>query len=265
MSRLKILTSFNIELDFEIPDFHKRLFAWVFDVIIVFIYIFAISKIISIVSNGRVSAEDGRWMFLIILLPIALYPLVTEITMRGQTIGKKIMGIRVINEGGGNATISQFVIRWLLRVSDLFLLIIILVVTYNASHGQSVDIGTLLFFLLIITDILCVIITKKSQRIGDIAAGTILINLRSKAGLDETVFMEMDDNYVPVFPQVMKLTDRDLNIIKSVYNTVVKKNDYALAERTAEKIETALKIRNTQHPLTFLETLLKDYNYLSTK
>jgi len=56
-----------------------------------------------------------------------------------------------------------------------------------------------------------------------------------------------------------------LNIIKSVYSTVIKKNDYALAERTASKIESALKIQTKQHPLTFLETLLKDYNYLSTK
>jgi len=63
----------------------------------------------------------------------------------------------------------------------------------------------------------------------------------------------------------MRLSDRDLNIIKSVYSTVLKRNDYALAERTAEKIETALKIRSTQHPLAFLETLLKDYNYLSTR
>jgi hypothetical protein len=77
--------------------------------------------------------------------------------------------------------------------------------------------------------------------------------------------METEDNYVPIFPEVMRLTDRDLNIIKSVYSTVLKKNDYALAERTAEKIEMALKIHNKEHPLTFLETLLKDYNYLSTR
>lgn len=255
MSRLKILTSFNIELDFEIPDFHKRLFAWIIDVLVVIVYVVVILKILT---------DAPYWLFIISMLVIPAYPLVLELTMNGQSVGKKLFGIRVINENGGNATPIQFIIRWLLRVSDLLIVYIVyLLIVYGFSIFQGLE--GLFVFCLIITDILCVIITKKSQRLGDIAAGTILIDLRTKAGLEETVFMETEDNYVPLFPEVMRLTDRDLNIIKSVYSTVLKKNDYALAERTAEKIEMALKIHNKQHPLTFLETLLKDYNYLSTR
>jgi uncharacterized RDD family membrane protein YckC len=255
MSRLKILTSFNIELDLEIPDFHKRLFAWIIDVVVVFIYVIVMLKILSHAPN---------WLIIIAMLFIPAYPLAMELSMNGQSIGKKLLGIRVINEDGGNATPIQFIIRWLLRISDLLIVYIIyLIILYGPSIFGGME--SIFIFCLIITDILCVIITKKSQRLGDIAAGTILIDLRTKAGLEETVFMETEDNYVPLFPEVMRLTDRDLNIIKSVYSTVLKKNDYALAERTAEKIEMALKIRNKEHPLTFLETLLKDYNYLSTR
>jgi len=256
MSRLKILTSFNIEIDLEIPDFHKRLFAWMIDVVVLIIY--------GIVMFNLILKSAPTELFIIAWLVIPAYPLVFELSMNGQSVGKKLMGIRVINEEGGNATPIQFIIRWLLRVSDLLVLYMIyLVSVYGGSIFRGLE--TAFIFCLILTDILCVIISKKSQRLGDFAAGTILIDLRTKAGLEETVFMETEENYIPLFPEVMRLTDRDLNIIKSVYSTVLKKNDYALAERTAEKIEMALKIHNKQHPLTFLETLLKDYNYLSTR
>ena len=154
----------------------------------------------------------------------------------------------VINEKGGNATISQYIIRWLLRVSDFMMVIILfLMIFFGSLYNQA-----LFLALVAIADVFCVALTKKSQRLGDMAAGTILISTKNKSSLDETVFMETAVNYVPVYPEVMRLSDRDLNIIKSVYNTVLKKNDYALAERTAGKIETALKIHNKQHPLEFL-------------
>ncbi len=271
MSRFKILTPFNIELDFDIPDFHKRLFAWLLDVIIAILYVVVIFILAALIwGDGKndVFTRNYAWISLIIMVPISIYPLATEIMFNGQTLGKKIMGIRVINQDGGNATVSQFVIRLLLRVSDLlmlnlFLFFVFILPTDAKEVLQSSQL--LFFFLFMIADTLCIIITKKSQRLGDLAAGTILVNLRTKADLEETVFMETENNYVPVFPEVMRLTDRDLNIIKSVYSAVIKKNDYALAERTASKIEGALKIHTKQHPVDFLETLLKDYNYLSTK
>lgn len=271
MSRFKVLTPFNIELDFDIPDFHKRLFAWMLDVLIAIVYVIVVFFVIGLVSEkskSAVVAKNWHWVSLVIMVPISFYPLVMESTFNGQTLGKKIVGIGVINETGGNATLSQFLIRWLLRVSDLLMLNLVLyflfILPSNAEQLlQSPQLA--FFFLFILADTVCIIVTKKSQRLGDLAAGTILINLRTKAGLDDTVFMETEASYVPVFPEVMRLSDRDLNIIKSVFNTVLKKNDYALAERTASKIEAALNIHTKQHPVTFLETLLKDYNYLSTK
>jgi hypothetical protein len=38
MSVIKVPTTFNIDLEFEIPEFHRRLFAWIIDVIIQVIY-----------------------------------------------------------------------------------------------------------------------------------------------------------------------------------------------------------------------------------
>ena len=78
--------------------------------------------------------------------------------------------------------------------------------------------------------------------------------------------MEVANNYIPSYPEVMKLSDRDLNTIKNIYNNILKNNDSDLAYNTATKIQTVLKI-NSQHSNTieFIETVLKDYNYLSTQ
>src|SRR6185436_5425397 len=100
---------------------------------------------------------------------------------------------------------------------------------------------------------------------GDILAKTILISTKTKGTLDETVFQEVADSYVPSFPQIMQLSDKDINAIKSILETARKKSDFNMAEAAASKIKAHLKIESSVSPFDFLEVLLKDYNYLSTK
>ncbi len=69
----------------------------------------------------------------------------------------------------------------------------------------------------------------KSQRLGDLLAKTILIRTNTKGSIDDTVFMAVGDNYVPSFPQIMQLSDRDINAIKSILETARKKGDYKMA------------------------------------
>jgi uncharacterized RDD family membrane protein YckC len=261
MSRLKIATNINIDLEFETAPFHKRLLAWLIDFVLFIVYLFLISKVIAALPVFF-KGEDIYWTILIFLLPIALYHVVTESLMQGQTVGKRILHIKVINETGGNATFSQFIIRWMLRISDLILLIMIILFSiYKTAVLKE------MFFVvaLALTDIFCVALTAKGQRIGDMAAGTLLINTRNKNSLNETVFMEIEDSYVPLYPEVMKLSDRDINMIKNIYDGLQKKYNYDLAERTAYKVMTVLNITTKQDPISFLVTLLKDYNHLSTK
>jgi hypothetical protein len=73
------------------------------------------------------------------------------------------------------------------------------------------------------------------------------------------------DNYVPSFPQIMQLSDKDINAIKSILETARKKGDFHMAEAAATKIRSHLKIESGMPAFDFLDVLLKDYNYLSTK
>ena len=107
--------------------------------------------------------------------------------------------------------------------------------------------------------------SKKAQRIGDILAHTILIRINTKSDIRETVFQEVADTYKPSFPEIMKLSDRDINAIKSILEAAKKKSDFNMAVNAGDKIKSHLKIQSSMDPIEFLEVLLMDYNYLSTK
>ncbi|RYG50655.1 MAG: RDD family protein [Chitinophagaceae bacterium] len=271
MALIKVPTSFNIEVEFEIPEFYKRLLSLLIDVIMEMIYLYIAVQIMESIRRNFDMSDENAWydmsaIGLLLLLPILLYHVVLEILMNGQSVGKKILGVRVVNENGGRPSISQFLIRWLLRVSDVWI-VALLFLMISGSLGGSIESTFLVLAALafLVTDIALVISSKKGQRIGDLLAKTILISTNSKASIEETVFQEVADNYTPSFPQIMQLSDRDINAIKSILEASRKKNDYQMATSAADKIRNHLKIQSTQDPFIFLDTLLKDYNYLSVK
>jgi uncharacterized RDD family membrane protein YckC len=259
MGEIKIPTSFNIELEFEVAEFHRRLIAWSIDLFIQIFYLVIASKLYSQSSQGQ-NPYDSWAIGLMIMLPFFLYHLVSEITMNGQSIGKKLMRIRVVNENGGKASISQFIIRWLIRTSDYMVLMIII---YAPLYGTYLLYALFGSVVLLLADITLVGSTKKAQRIGDILAHTILIRTNPKGSMHDTVFIELAENYIPQYPQIMQLNDRDINSIKSILDVSRKRNDSELALMASEKIKGHLNIQSSLSSTEFLEVLLKDYNYLS--
>lgn len=264
MSVIRIMTNFNIELEFPAAPFHRRLFAWVIDIVILFIYARLAMEVLD--WSSRNVGEKSMWVILIlILLPFLCYHLICEVTMNGQSFGKKIMGLRVVNENGGQPNIGQFVIRWLIRTSDLMAVVIIFMAPAAAQMGNgnffwSMAIPMGLFFI----DVVLVNASKKNQRLGDMLAHTLLIRSSEKHSIHDTVFLNLEETYKPSFPQVMQLSDRDMNSLKSILDTAKKRGDFNLAEMASEKIKNHLKIETSLSPFEFLEILLKDYNYLSS-
>ena len=114
MSTIRIMTNFNIELEFPAASFLRRLAAWLIDIVILYIYARIGVEVIDQLT-GKVSEQLMWIIFLIFLVPFLTYHLITEFTMNGQSFGKKIMSIRVVNENGGQPNIGQYVIRWLIR------------------------------------------------------------------------------------------------------------------------------------------------------
>jgi uncharacterized RDD family membrane protein YckC len=245
MSTIIVPTSFNIDLEFNIPSFSKRLLAWVIDMAIILIYSFTlqmtIASNVSRPGDSLAAQYNISFLTLILYTPVLIYHLVCEIFMNGQSIGKKLTGIQVISEDGKRPAVHQFLIRWLLRLVDMML-----------TFGFSA-------FILSIT-------TRKAQRLGDLAAGTLVIDRKRATSLTQTLFFEVSDQYVPRYPAVLQLSDRDMNTIKSAFESCKRTSNYEYARKVGDKIRQALNIREYQEDeIDFLETILTDYNYLSTR
>lgn len=270
MSVIKVPTNFNIDVEFEIPEFYKRLIALLLDFVVLFFYVKLAAAILGAISSDLDNTDDNLYnmhflTIVVIYIPVLTYHAVCEITLNGQSIGKKLMGLRVVDEFGGKASISQFLIRWLVR--DIWFFMLLLMGLVNDAKGNTAEsifliLAVLAFFF---TDIALVVSSKKGQRIGDMLAKTILISTNTRSNIEETVFQEVADSYTPQFPQVMQLSDKDLNAIKSILETSRRKGDFHMAEGACMKIKAHLKIESALGPFEFLETLLKDYNYLSVK
>ncbi|MEO7798956.1 MAG: RDD family protein [Opitutaceae bacterium] len=78
------------------------------------------------------------------------YSIFTEWRWRGQTIGKRLLRLRVVDEGGLRLTFAQVVLRNLLRFVD--------VLPFAYLVGG-----------------LTAVLTRRGQRLGDLAAGTLVI------------------------------------------------------------------------------------------
>lgn len=238
------------------------------DLFILIFYIIIASKALNAIQQNMDYSDDSMYNMwaigLVLILPFILYHPVSEALMNGQSVGKKLMGLQVVHENGGKPGISQYIIRWLIRTSDYTVLIIIIYAPYISIYGMQffTALGGSLALLLI--DIILVN-SKKNQRLGDLLAHTIVINNKQKSTIDDTIFQHVEDNYTPSFPQVMRLSDRDINALKSILDSARKRHDFDLALQASEKIKAHLKIDTTLSPFDFLEVLMKDYNYLATQ
>jgi uncharacterized RDD family membrane protein YckC len=259
MSNVKISTPFNISLEFEIAPFLKRLLAYFLDLTIMVAYAMFMRFILYDGMGLEGSVATGIDL-LAVSVPLLLYHPVFEIIFHGQSLGKMAMGIRVMSLDGGDPTISQYLLRWFFRVWE-WPLVFSFVLPGLLILYQLFIIGFLGVIVVII-----IAVTANNQRLGDLAANTAVVSTRIISSIHDTVFMEIKQkDYEVKFPQVLKLSDRDINTIKTVLNETYKRNNYETAHRIAGRIKTVLQVETDMEVDMFLERLIADYNYLATK
>jgi uncharacterized membrane protein SpoIIM required for sporulation/uncharacterized RDD family membrane protein YckC len=162
---MRLATADDVELEFRLAGPGSRLLALVIDGLICGA-LFAALIIILVVAGFSFGGSDAvsSWLTVLVLFAFFLirwgYYLFFEIRLRGQTPGKRAMGIRAVREGGLPLGIRHSLIRNLLRVVD--------------SFPQP----------LCIVGGVSVLATRKGQRLGDLAAGTVVIRERFRARRD---------------------------------------------------------------------------------
>ena len=197
---------------------------------------------------------------LFLVTPVLMYHLIFELFVHGQSPGKMLLGIKVVSLSGEQATVSQYMLRWLTRFIDFgFLWGFMLLVSSDTMLGIILLIGSLISFIHFVSSTL-------NQRLGDKVAGTAIVLKKAPYKLSDTIFQELDlTNYKVFFPSVMRLNDKDLNLVHNIVQQHRKSSMDNYITNVADRIKHVLKIETDMPDDFFLETLLRDYNYLSRK
>lgn len=65
--------------------------------------------------------------------------------------------------------------------------------------------------------VITMVTNKYNKRLGDLAAGTAVITLKSKYNINHTILVNLSQDYIARYPQVIALSDNDMRIIKENY------------------------------------------------
>lgn len=247
MPTIKITTAQNIDIDYEVASLSDRISARMIDY---FIFMCAYTAIILIytISMGLEDGDPGAGLggnIFIVLIAIwgafcALYDLVTEIFLNGQSLGKRARKIKVISLNGARPTIGQYILRWLFRTID-----------FGVTMGSAAVMG--------------VAFSDNKQRIGDMIAGTTVVKSEPRNNFKDIAFGPPEEGYEPIYREVMQLTDNDLVLIHDVIRDFNRTRNSYLVYKLAIKIKKYLNVSYPNHinEYQFLEIVLNDYNYLT--
>ena len=113
--------------------------------------------------------------------------------------------------------------------------------------------------------ILTLLFSERRQRLGDAAAGTVVISTKNKTKVSHTILEEVEETYIPKFTNVTLLTDKDVRLIKETYSIAVRSNDYKTLNALRLKVDGILKTNSELYDKQYLDTVLKDYNHYTQK
>lgn len=238
MEKLLINTPQNVNIEYRLASLGERMIAIGIDYIIIITYVYLSILLLSAFNFLEGDLWDSMGLISLILLPAFFYPLYMEILFHGQTVGKIITKTKVVKVDGTRATSYEYFIRWTLSIVDVWL--------FSGMVG-----------------LVSIIATKKSQRVGDIAANTTVINLKANTHINQTILEQLSENYVVKYQNVIKFSDRDVNIIKNSYLEAIKNNNFTLLDKLTKKItEITGHEPENENQKDFIDRILKDHFHL---
>jgi uncharacterized RDD family membrane protein YckC len=194
---LDIQTPENVAFGYQVAGIGSRFLASLLDTtIVVFLQVvilIVLAVILRSVDGSAFADQISAWVYAIFGLVAAIfywgYYIFFEMLWNGQSPGKRWVGLRVIRADGTPITLSESLIRNLARLVDFL----------PAAYG----IGIVTMF-----------IDKQSRRLGDLAAGTLVVQDRAPITMQDlavkrTVHLRPWAN----FP-VERLTNNALSLIE---------------------------------------------------
>ncbi len=233
-----IRTAQNVPLALEPASLSDRILATVVDGLVLAAYLFVVPLV-----GAAVGAPDSMALLILFYLPVLLYHLAFEVLLEGRTPGKLALKTQVARLDGAQPTLGQYGLRWLLRLVDVTL-----------SSGAVA--------------LLSVAVTQRSQRLGDLAAGTTVVRRRRRVRLGEVLYLPAPPDHVPAFPEAEALSDADVRTIRAVIVRLrLSKSRDARAQDLARRAKAAVETKLGMTPVRmppepFLKAVVRDHTFL---
>lgn len=153
LGRLEVETPDHVVLRYDLAGGGNRGFAALVDFTVatfLVIGMLAVWALLEAALPRRIIFSTQGVFVLLTLLVAWSYFIVLEWLWEGRTLGKRMFGLRVISADGSPASFTAVLIRNLLRIVDFL----------PALYGLG---------------LLAIVVSPRSQRLGDLAAGTFVV------------------------------------------------------------------------------------------
>ncbi|WP_307798342.1 RDD family protein [Actinoplanes flavus] len=162
MLTVRVLTTAEaVEIDVRPARLGSRAIALTFDIIVQAMLVGILMTFWLIVSEllpeDTLLPETGRWI--VIAIVAVGYPTFAETVSNGRSLGKAVMGLRVIREDGGPIRARHAFTRALIGLSIEWPGLLIPYVTWAGSISTMIA-------------------SRRGRRLGDLAAGTLVVHER---------------------------------------------------------------------------------------
>ncbi len=248
MATIRVQTTQNVTLEYEVASVGDRIVAALLDYLILFAYGVLLTMLARSLADGSSTADSsinyrdpaellGVLIIILICAPFFVYFLVCEIFFNGQTLGKKARHLRVMRLDGTPARLGDYFLRWLLRPVEII----------SALGGLAV---------------VTILLNGRGQRLGDVLAGTSVLSLKPGASQLLAPEAAAPAGYQPVFEQAGQLTDHDAFLVRQLLSRSLQRGNYLILHETALKVKQLLAVQSDLSDEAFLRTVLRDHTHL---
>lgn len=230
MSDSSIVTGQYVRIRQTPANVWDRAVARFIDYVVMLVYSYAVTYLAS-----KINVVSGWTVAFIVLtyVPVLAYDLLWETFNSGRSLGKMVMNLRVVKADGSMPGLGAFIMRW------LFMLI----------EGTGLA-------------LLPMLLSRRTQRFGDMAAGTMVIKENAYRSIDVSLdeYSYLTPDYKPTYPQVIDLTTAQVEVIERTLDPATPMRDDRMAQ-LALKVKQLLVIESNKTDERFLNTVLHDYRY----
>lgn len=223
MNELRIRTPEGVEFAFALASPITRFLAWSVDAAVISVLSSATGTCLAVL--GTLNFDFARAVTIICYFAISIgYGIVAEWYWRGQTVGKRLLRLRVMDEQGLRLRFNQIVIRNLLRAVDML-------------PGLYLFGGT------------ASLLSARAQRLGDLAANTVVIRSPKITEPDLEQLVSGKFNSLRQFPHLEARLRQRLSPVESavLLEALIRRDDFEAAARVTLFAELAGHCRALVH------------------